>query len=519
MKCVGYARVSTDSDEQKLSFESQQKYFSQYAKDKGYTLLKVYTDEGISGTNIHKRQGILNLLNDCGVTVDDKGVFSVTPITPPFNLILISNTSRLGRNLEDVRAIVRSLRENKVYIHFIDSGINTEDTSSDFMLNLLQLFDEQFSNDLSAKVKNGYIKAATTQNVVHSTGRLYGYIYEDRKLIKHPQESQVVRLIYDLYLQGYGIRRIQNVLDAKGIVTRDGNRFGKTSLMNILSNEKYYGMNNRLKYKAQGVFKHSTTPILRENAEQYYKYSDDIEPIITKDEFDRVQNILNSKRTPTGGIYHGNTPYAQKIKCGKCGSSYTCNTDRGRKFYNCKTKNTRGTTHCDNKNISMKKLDSIFTSDWLISTLNAVKLMRNAYIGRSIKQLEDSKDIDTIQEVNKLNQQLAELNQQMERLLDLYLDGMLDKDTYNRRKLAIEEQINSLKTSISNLSKDNDSIDSEIQSKRNLIDSINDLQIKQSYSQEQVLSYISKLIINDNTIQVYLNINGEVIEVPEHIEW
>lgn len=518
MKCVGYARVSTESDGQKLSFENQQKYFSKYAKDKGYELLKVYTDE-MSGTSIHKRQGILNLLNECGVTVDDKGVFSVTPITPPFNLILISNTSRLGRNLEDVRAIVRCLRENNVYIHFIDSNINTEDMSSDLMLNLLQLFDEQFSQDLSAKVKNGYIKAATTQNVIHSTGRLYGYDYIDRKLIRNEKEAPVVKLIYDLYLQGYGIRRIQNELDKRNIVTRDGNRFGKTTIMNILQNEKYYGLNNRLKYKAQGVFKHSTTPILRDNAQQYYKYSDDIEPIITKDEFDKVQDILNSKRTPTGGIYHGNTPYATKIKCAKCGASYTCNTDRGRKFYNCKTKNTRGITYCDNKNISMKKLDSIFTSEWLVNTLLALKMQRSTHITRIIDKLEQSKDIDTIEEVNAMNEQLSELNQQMERLLDLYLDGMLDKDIYNRRKMSIEKQINDLKASISKLSKGNDEIDDEIQSKRNLIDSINELEVKQSYSQEQVLSYISKLIINDNTIQVYLNINGEEVLIPEIIEW
>ena len=159
-KCCAYCSVSTLSEEHQLSFSSQKLYFEQYCIDKGYELYKIYADEGISGTSTKHREGLLELLSECGVTIDSNGLFKVTKANPPFNLILISNTSRLGRNLEDVRAIVRCLRENKVYINFIDSGINTEDTSSDFMLNLLQLFDEQFSSDLSNKVKAGFIKSA-----------------------------------------------------------------------------------------------------------------------------------------------------------------------------------------------------------------------------------------------------------------------------------------------------------------------------------------------------------------------
>jgi DNA invertase Pin-like site-specific DNA recombinase len=510
-----YCRVSTLSEEQQLSFSSQKLYFEQYCIDKGYELYKIYADEGISGTSTRHREGLLELLSECGVTIDSNGLFKVTKANPPFNLILISNTSRLGRNLEDVRAIVRCLRQNNVYIHFLDSGINTEDTSSDFMLNLLQLFDEQFSNDLSSKVKNGFIKSAVTTNKIHTNSRLYGYRMEGDKLVAIPNEASTIKLIFDLYEQGYGLRRISNELEAKGITNREGKRFCKNSLLKIITQSKYCGINNRLRYKKSNIS--STLAVNREGAEQYYKHSNDIEVIISEEQFNKCQEILASKQGDRKGVNRGNSPYATKIRCGICNASYTSNVDKGRRFYNCSNKAKYGLSACNNRNISLNKLNSLLSSEWLVSSLEAIKLQQKTYIKRSINKLEASKDIDNIKQVEALKIELTELEDKKSKLLDLYLDGIVDKLHYTEKLHSLEAKITRISAMIEEYSRDNNSIDEVIKSKKNLICKINQLKVEPYYCREEIIDYIHSIIVEGNTLTISLNIQGEVLELPEQI--
>lgn len=515
---VAYCRVSTLKEEQALSFEGQQKFFKQYCIDNNYNLVNIYADEGLTGTSIKNREGLLQMLKEVGVVLEN-GIFKTSRIqNKPFDLILVKNTSRLGRNLDDVREIVRRLRENKIYIHFIDNNINTEDTSADFMLNLLQLFDEQFSKDLSAKIRHGFQVQARINNKVHSNSKLYGYKYISNELKAISNEVEVIKLIYDLYEQGYGFRRIANILDEKGFKTREGKRFGKTTLYNIITNEKYTGVNNRLKYEMNEVLvNNNRTPHVRENAKQYYKDTDKIDAIISKEQFNRVQEILASKRGDRVGVYRGTTKYASKIKCGLCGASYTSNVDKGRRFYNCSNKRRLGIKVCDNKNISEKKLDEVLNSEWLVSSLESIKLMRKTYINRDIKRLENSKDLNNEEEVQALKIELIHSEDKLNKLLDLYLEGDIDKDIYNSRKSTIEEQVNALKTSINQLSRTNNEIDKVIEGKRDLIRHLNELEVKSYYTNKEILDYIDTITVSHNELSVALNIEGQKIEIPEFI--
>lgn len=515
---VAYCRVSTEKEEQALSFEGQQKFFKQYCIEKKYNLVNIYADEGISGTSTKNRPELLAMLKQAGVILENDIFKNIRIQSKPFDLILIKNTSRLGRNLNEVRQIVSKLKEHKIYIHFIDNNINTEDNGSDFMLSLLQLFDEQYSKDLGAKVRHGFQVQARTNNKIHSNSKIYGYVYSNNELKIIPNEAEVVKLIYDLYEQGYGFRRIANILDEKGLKTREGKRFAKTTLHNILTNEKYTGVNNRLKYEMNEVLvNNNRTPHLRENAEQYFKDSNKIEVIISKEQFNKIQELIKSRSGERVGLYRGTTKYASKIKCGLCGSSYTSNVDKGRRFYNCHTKKTLGLKHCNNTNISESKLDKIFTSEWLRNELQSIKLMRKSYIHRAIKELEASKDSNKEEEVKALKVELSILEEKLNKLLDLYLDGDLNKELYTSKKSMLEEQVNKLQTNIAELSRSNNEIDQLIQSKRNLITSLNDMRVKESYTSNEILNYIGSIKVIRNELLVTLNIEGEEVEVPQVI--
>ena len=512
MKCYAYARVSTDNESQDTSYEGQLNYFQTYCETNGYELVNVFADRE-SGTSVFKRTGLLNMLEQCGVVLDITGKhFTRINCTPSINSIILKNTSRLSRNILDAIEICRLLKENNINVIFIENNINTQDTSSTFMLSLLQLFDEQYSKDLSSKVRAGYKIQASTTNKIHSNSRIYGYEYKDRKLSIIQEEASVIQTIYNLYTNGSGIRKIQNYLREHNIKTRSNKEFGKTTILNILTNEKYYGCNNRLKYEATGVFADTKTVKLRDKQETQYKESNDIEPIITKEQFDKVQYILNSRRGNRHGIHRCNSMYANKIVCAKCNSSYTHNVDRGRGYYNCSLKKKKGVEFCNNRNISESKLNTLISSDYLKQELQSIKLLKTTKIYRSIRELEKVLNSNNSDEIEVLENELTENTKQQEQLLDLYLDNLINKDIYSKRLNTLQENYNSLQQRISSLNSTAEQINNKITSRKQLISAINNIEIQEEYSRTEILEYISKIVINDNIVTPYIQIDNEEFE-------
>ena len=149
--------------------------------------------------------------------------------------------------------------------------------------------------------------------------------------------------------------------------------------------------------------------------------------------------------------------------------------------------------------------------------MESIKLMQKTYIYRDIKQLEASKDLNKEDEVKALKVELSILEEKLNKLLDLYLEAIINKDTYSNRKLLLEEEVNKLQTNIAELSRSNNEIDQLIQSKRNLISHLNDMKIKESYTSTEILKYISSIKVIRNELLVTLNIEGQEVEVPQVI--
>lgn len=519
-KVAVYCRVSTLSEDQQTSYIGQQEYFKLYCKDR-YDLVEIFADEGLSGTNI-KRPQLLKMLESVGVVLEHNHFVAKRIDNKPFDKILVKNTSRLGRNLLQTIEIVNALKENNVYIEFIDNNIDTQDPSSTMMLHLLSIFDQEFSQSISEKVRAGFKVQANTTDKIHCSNKIYGYSYNSatNSLTIIPEEAEVIKLIYQLYLEGKGFRIIGNTLYEKGIRTRQGKRFTKSSIQRILTNEKYASINNRLKYITKGVFtKNGRTAHIRDNANENFKQSDRIEQIISIEDFNKVQEILASKQGDNKGVYRGNTKYSSKIKC-SCGASYTSNVDRNdRRYYNCSNKKRYGTKVCSARNITLKFLDDTFTSEWLKNELSSIKLLQKTVIYRQIKELERSKNKDNVEQVNNLNTEVTCLEEQLEKLLDLYLDGAITKDIYNGRQNTINDKINTLKASIQALSKGNNEIDELIDSKRKQMNAVDNLVIKNKYAEQEVLDMISKIEVKGDYLYVTLKVESQLLEILEPIQF
>ena len=522
-RCVCYARVSTDKTEQETSIESQVAFFKQYVNSNPQLeLVDTFIDHGISGTDVKNRTEFLNMLSKVGVVYKSHKHFEAERVEGklPYDVILVKDCSRFSRNLRQCLEIIECLKNNGVAVYFITENIFSDRASDLMMLQLLGTFSENFSRSLSEKIRLGHEMASKNSDRIHTTGKLYGYDYINGELRINEEEAKVVRLIYKLYTEDLkGLRALGNILYEQGYRTRNNERFCKNSILSILTNEKYYGCSNRGKYYIKGAFSNNgKTAHIKENYMDYAKMSDKIEPIIDKATFDLAQSILKTRQNRIG-VNPGWSKYAGLIQCAKCGSRYNSNSDRSRKYYVCNGKRKYGVSYCSNKNISLLKLDSLLTSKYIVSCLESIKLLNKTRLNRRIQELEQSKDKCIADEVQSLKIDLNELNIKLERLVDLYMNGDLDLNIYKGRQSKLNEEINSLKASIEAKSKGNDTIDLEIQELKQSIANVNTLEVKEHYTDEEIILMINKITVEDNYLYIKLNINGSIVDVPEPLEF
>ena len=500
---VGYVRVSTDNTTQDTSYQGQKKYLEQYCKQHNFELLQVYQDR-LSGTSVKNRDGLLQLLGLAGIQYDNThNVFKLIPnFNPAFKYVLCSNTSRLGRNLRECMDIIENLRAKEVGVIFTDNNINSLDAGGSFHLQLLQLFDQEQSNNLSEKIKAGHRRITETTNNIHSTGRLYGYdlIYKTpntpQMLIPNKNEEQTVINIFNWFTnEGLGVRRIQNRLREQGIKSRNGKDFSTTAIYNILSNEKYCGLNNRLKYESPPLFSNQHTIQLRKNNVPNFQLSPNIVPIISLELFKKTQEELH-KRNRATYIKNSKSEWSGLIYCGLCGKPYYAGLDNGRRYYICSTKAQRGKKGCSNNNISLLKLEAVVLDSLLIQTmLFRLKMTRIQVIKRSISDLKNSININYQHKVQDLRQQLLEAKTRKDRLLQVYLEGVLEKDEYLAQLKPMAENINELNQKIKYYSMSNDQIRAEIVNKEQAINDIKGLGVQQHYTKQEIIQLIDKIII------------------------
>lgn len=429
-KVCAYCRVSTKKEEQESSYENQKQYFKTTLSE--YDLVEVYSDKE-TGTTFD-REGFLKMLYDAGIDkteVKGKLVFTTSNREPLFEEIYVSNTSRIARNILIVD-IIRELRKKKVYINFMDWGKSTKDDDIDLTLNIFLGIDEQTSRDTSKKIREGNYKKARTSDKLFAF-RLYGYKYEDEVFKIIPEEADIVKKIFSMVEEGYGRRAIATRLESEGIVNRSGKPFAISSIKNLLHNIKYSGYNDKLKWSITDKFSGSK---ISKNPNVMIEKSERIPAIISKEQFDRVQTLLEKRTTEetkdrkkVGMNYSKSNEYNGKLICGGCGMSYNRCKDKQYLYYVCSKKKRYKTKECSNPNVNSNMLESFIEE----SRIN-FKRQLTGYI----EKVEDELDIAiSLYEENiigenqankriNLQNELKKIKVKQENLLDLFLDSDAD---------------------------------------------------------------------------------------------
>ena len=279
-----YARVSTNDPTQTSSFELQQKYYQElvgrYPK---WELVRIYADEGKSGTTIQHRTGFLEMMNDA--------------FAGRIDLIIVKNISRLARNVVDFLSTIRKLSERKVGVLFESEAIYSLNTNSHLALSFQATIAEEES-----RVRSRSMESSLRMRLDHGlplTPELLGFIHDENgKLIINPKTYKIPKLMFYMYLYGYSTNQIAEILIKLSKRSYRGNiKWSASSVAKTLQNERYCGdvrTRKRFKLFAADVTNQKTFKNRGEKPQSYYKNEHDA--IISRDDFLAVQRIMNNAK-------------------------------------------------------------------------------------------------------------------------------------------------------------------------------------------------------------------------------
>ena len=283
VRVAAYCRVSTAEEAQIGSFEMQIQHFQAVIDNTPhYELVKIYTDEGISGTSVGKRKGFQEMIEDaCAGKID---------------LILTKSISRFGRNIVDILTTLRKLSDLSppVAVNFESEGINTSDGKNNLVISILSALAELESQQKSIAIKEGIRYRMQEGLYKFSVKNIIGYYRDYSGRVKiEPAEAEIIRYIYDSFIEGASPREIADSLTVQGIHSPKGmDRWQQSTIRNILRNEKYCGDVLYQKSYTKDYLTHKSVKN-RDVLPQWY-WENDHPAIITRDQWNKVQELLNT---------------------------------------------------------------------------------------------------------------------------------------------------------------------------------------------------------------------------------
>ena len=369
-RVAAYARVSSDKDAQLHSLSAQVSYYNSYIGSReDWEFAGVYADEALTGTK-DNRPEFQRMLTDCR---DGK-----------IDMIITKSITRFARNTVTLLATIRELRDLGIDVYFEKENIHTLSADGELMITLLAAYAQEESYNVSENQK-WRIRKMFEQGRPN-TGRMLGYRLKDGVLEIVPEEAEIVKMIFDDYLSGMGRNLIVKKLIRMGVPTLSGGQWRESTVLGILTNEKYTG--DMLLQKTYSVDHLTKKQMINHGERRRYYIENSHEPIIDKETFAKVQQELARRaekfqpNTPFSGEY----PFTGLIRCGFCGGYFrrkitASGTKYAKTVWICNTFNTYGKDVCSAQQIPEKILmektsEVLGTADWdreaLLSSISEI---------------------------------------------------------------------------------------------------------------------------------------------------
>lgn len=491
---AAYCRVSSNSEDQLHSFAAQIRYYSEYErKHPEYTLIDIYADEGLTGTDMKKRDELNRLIRDCKKGKIDR--------------VIVKSVSRLARNTEELLTILRLLKSIGVSVYFEEQGIDTDKLNMEMIVTFPGMAAQQESMTISGNIRWSYQKRMESGEF-NCQYPAYGYSLIDGQLVPKDDEMEVVRRIFSLYLQGIGTQNIANLLNEERIPRRySQKKWYATTIKYILTNERYMG--DALLQKS---FTTETLPFRKVRNEgqlpQYYVENSN-PAIVEKDAYKAVQELMQS-RTTNKGCKRKSAPLTGKLKCPECGRVFRKQITNGVVYWLCGGK-AAGATDCRYRRV---RQDAVY--DAFMTMIDKLKDNRKELLEPLIHQIETMQEKTSgIQEkVHQIDKEIADLAAQNLVITRLHTSGILPVAEYTTQTAEIGNKITALRVERrKKLAEDED--DAWLERLRELNGILEETEVIAEFNEELFGQIVKSITVDDYTRLTFHLLGG--IELTEQI--
>ena len=420
------------------SYEAQIAYYTEaIAKNPSWIFAGIYADEGISGTMTKKRKNFLRLMDDC-----EKG---------KIDMILTKSISRFARNTVDSLSWVRKLRAMNIGVYFEEQAIDSLKAENEMLIGLFSVIAQSESENISANVRWG-VQQRMKNGTFRSNFTCFGYRKGENGIPEIvPEEAEIIRDIYDRYLDGFSSCQIRDYLQKKGVTSfNGGTNWHRHTIEKILKNEKYVG--DLLLQKTFIRDPISKKEIRNDGQMPKYLVSNNHPAIIERAKFNAVQmefarrgsqHKKSSKAKTEQGTYCGRYALTELLFCGECGCHYkrTCKKKPNGEsvfYWRCINRRENGVDACSAPGVEEKQLHAAICSclNKLFTKRDETMRLLQGNLQAVVSGENGSND------VYLLERQILSLQEESESLMTMM--GTTGGDT-EKYMIAIEENFKKVK--------------------------------------------------------------------------
>jgi site-specific DNA recombinase len=498
MNIAAYCRVSTDKADQLNSLEAQKEFFSEYTKRTGDTLVRLYADEGISGTKIKNRKEFLRMMADA-----EHGLF---------DMVVVKDISRFARNTVDLLQNVRKLKSLGIETQFLTANM-TSMGNSEFVLTIFGALAQEESANTSKRVKFGKkmnAEKGRVPNIVYGYDKTIGDYFN---LAINEEEAAVVRQIYEWYIKdGYGAAKISIFLNERGLRTKRNCQWSQNGVCRILTNELYTG---KIINGKQEVTDFLTGQRADKDETEWMVVERPDLRIIEPEVFGQAQQIMQSrgKAFKVDKERQSNKYlFSTLIKCKECGWSFRRTVRTYKNTYVrwvCSGHNGRGADNCPNAvTVDEEELIEVL-QEYFAELLKAKKNVIRYVVGE-FQRVYKAKD-ENLNYEKELNAQLAKLQKTRQKYMDMYADDLISREELNDKiggmRKEIERLENELKMVAYHLTK-GEQLESVLGRTFKEIEDITDVH---QMTNAQLKRIIQKIEVDkDGNVDIYLRLLGDL---------
>lgn len=439
-RVCGYGRVSTKHEEQESSLLTQHTILNNYCMNhlkEGYVLVEEVFEQR-SGTVITKRKKFMQMIEDAR--------------NGCYDTLLFKDCYRFSRSMDDFVNVVDSLKELNIAIVFIAEGVNTL-TAPIETIRILGMMAESFSNGLH-KSCSAALQVKFNSDLGRVPGDLFGYKRhsdDTRYADIVPEQAEIIRELFNRYANGEGLAYISRDFNNRGITNYRGNKMSTGVLKRWIRQPLYKGLLiMNVGYKPTVRSKRKARP----EDERIIRNRPDL-AIVDEDLWQRANDVMDSNRLKQEkmGCFVRKTDtvksllFQRVITCGDCGRYYVRKDGKqsksGKKYvylmcgFKKYSKNSNaGTNTCSNEEVirldTLIELMSLYFKDLILNQENIKEIINNKIVSimNEIRRKESDKSLDD---------EIKNARAKLKRLVDLYKDGLVDREEYIEAKSKVKE--------------------------------------------------------------------------------